>query len=478
MKDARDTKHRVAGAIQWQDGLILAVLAGIVLILVGTLGWESARPAPLTPHPNLLAVSHWFDPVFFQYNLVLLAASVLVIPFVTFSYVHTMMGRKERRLQRELPESRRGEIQERLRSRVAFSAYLGSVSLNMLIVLLGTSIILLFKPVPSSEFDGVDFSRGANVLMMGPFIELFHSHPHEYYLHLMRSLCAFQFGFLGAYIYFIGMLARAYFTLDLTPQTFMDGTLRMICASALALVISFHPGIHGTIVPPSPSSPDAPVPSAHPTEPQASAPGEPAASATSPNGNSGNTSSSSPESSEDGVHPASQVTWSLSLLPILSFVFGFFPKWALLGLRHLTLKLLQSFGPERASIGQYRALPLSALAGMSHMHEARLEREGFDNIENFSTADPVSLAVSTGFRYPQLVEWISAAWLATHLREDYPEFVRRTGITTRDELVLFLTRWNGSLSNAVDLLAQDPSSSPTIKVKLTVLSTLLCPEKK
>ncbi len=111
------------------------------------------------------------------------------------------------------------------------------------------------------------------------------------------------------------------------------------------------------------------------------------------------------------------------------------------------------------------------------MHEAKLEREGFDNIENFSTADPVSLAVSTGFTYPQLVEWISAAWLVKHLREDYPEFARRPGIVTRNELVLLLARWDGPLANAVDQLTQDPSCSQTMKVKLTVLGTLVCPGK-
>lgn len=477
MKETRHEKHRVAGQIRWHEWLMLSVLVGIVLILIGALGWESTRPAPPFPHSDFLAVSHWFDPVFFQYNLVLLAVSVLVMPFVTLSYVHTMMRRKERRLKRELPEHRRGEIEERLRSRVAFSTYLGSVSLNMLIVLLGASIILLFKPVPSPGLHGVDFSRGANVLMMGPFIELFHSQPHEYYLHLMRSLCAFQFGFLGAYIYFIGMLARAYFTLDLTPQTFMDGTLRMICSSVLALVISFHPWIHGTVETPSLPSPDMTAPSAQQADSQRTTPDGPTSSTAGPNHPTENISSSQPESSESDAWPATPVTWSLSLLPILSFVFGFFPKWALLGLRHMTLKMLQGLGPKHTTTGQYRALPLSLLAGMSYMHEARLEREGFDNIENFSTADPFSLALSTGFTYPQLVEWVSAAWLATHLREDYPEFVRRTGITTRDELVLFLTRMDGTLSDAVDQLTQDPSSSQTMKVKLAVLGTLLYPDK-
>ncbi len=86
----------------------------------------------------------------------------------------------------------------------------------------------------------------------------------------------------------------------------------------------------------------------------------------------------------------------------------------------------------------YRALPLSMLAGMSYTHELRLEREGFDNLENLSTADAVDLAVRTCFSYTQLQQWIDQAWLAAHLREDYPDFVRRTGISTSEELRCFL----------------------------------------
>ncbi len=52
-------------------------------------------------------------------------------------------------------------------------------------------------------------------------------------------MIAFQFGFLGAYVYFIGSVVRAYFTLDLTSHTFVDGAIRMIVASILALVLSF-----------------------------------------------------------------------------------------------------------------------------------------------------------------------------------------------------------------------------------------------
>ena len=86
---------------------------------------------------------------------------------------------------------------------------------------------------------GVDFSLGANMLTMGPFAELYEKNPDAYYSHLIRNQIAFQFGFLGAYVYFIGSVVRAYFTLDLTSLTFVDGAIRMIVASILALVLSF-----------------------------------------------------------------------------------------------------------------------------------------------------------------------------------------------------------------------------------------------
>ena len=79
------------------------------------------------------------------------------------------------------------------------------------------------------------------------------------------------------------------------------------------------------------------------------------------------------------------------------------------------------------------------LAGMSYAHELRLEREGFDNVENLSNADAVDLAVRTCFSYPQLKQWIDEAWLASHLREDYPYFVRRSGLSTGEELRYFLS---------------------------------------
>ena len=61
----------------------------------------------------------------------------------------------------------------------------------------------------------MDFSLSAHV-DDGAFMELYETNHDSYYSHLVRNLTAFQFGFLGAYVYFIGSVVRAYFTMDLT----------------------------------------------------------------------------------------------------------------------------------------------------------------------------------------------------------------------------------------------------------------------
>jgi hypothetical protein len=163
----------------------------------------------------------------------------------------------------------------------------------------------------------------------------------------------------------------------------------------------------------------------------------------------------------------------VSLLPIVAFFFGFYPKRAAAALERVTLKVMRSIIPG----DRYRALPLSMLAGMSYSHELRLEREGFDNIENLRNADAVDLAVRTCFSYPQLKQWIDQAWLAAHLREDYPEFVLRTGIEDREELTRFLSTCDSAridgLEQLLAALSRDPASHSSWKLRLTALKILL-----
>jgi len=446
----------------WFDWLIFVLPAALFI----GLGLESAfAPAPLPggpQHHDFRAVAHWFDPVFFQYNLVMALLVVLVVPSLALSYIQAMANRKERRLYRDVPPERRSEVRRRMGRRASFSAYRGSVWLTTTVVLLGVSILLLFKPVSSAAGMGLNFAMGSNMLTMGPFVELFEKDRGAYYSHLVRNMIAFQFGFLGAYVYFIGSVVRAYFTLDLTSHTFVDGAIRMIVASILALVLSFA---FDFVTFTAEDNSRAAVAASH-DKASAGSSGSESKAATENHGE--NQDSSDKTDVEGPVIPA-----SLSLLPVVAFFFGFYPKRASLAIERIALKAMRNIVPADS----YRALPLSMLAGMSYTHELRLEREGFDNVENLSTADAVDLAVRTCFSYTQLQQWIDQAWLAAHLREDYPDFVRRTGISTSEELRCFLCTCDPAKMDAIGqltaALTADPAAATSWKVRLTALKMLL-----
>ena len=354
-------------------GIGLLLLAAVYTALAVFLVCLRARPAQLQ-------LDEWFDPLFFEYNVLLLLLAQLMVPAVTLMYVRRMKGEKERRLRRDLLDAvwrrNEAEILQRLDAHFHLGNYFGSVALVSIIITMGAGIILLLKPLvepaaAAGTRSGLDYTLGANFLLMGPLIGQPPGSP-EFSQRLLLSLTAFQFGFLGGFVYFIGQLVRSYFTLDLTPHTYVDSSVRMASASLLALVISF----------------------AIPLDPLCKA------GATCP------------------FHP----------LPLVAFALGYFPDRAILFIEQTAARLLAY------KVSRYAATPLSELSGMSLAHEVMLNREGFDNVENMSQADTLELAIRTGFSYRQLVQWTGQAWLRLHLGADHDAFVQETGVTTRQEL--------------------------------------------
>ncbi len=344
----------------------------------------------------------WFDPILLQYNALMGVAAILFPPMITFIYIREMGAEKQRRIRRDLDDHAWQRYEQRIVDRVnhefRFRSYFGSVIAAMLITAFGAAVLLLMKPIlPGLELgassgalsqacsgpgeQGLDFTKGASFLILGPFMKDISS-PKEFYPTLIISLTAFQFGFLGAWIHFIGQVTRSYFMCDLTPNTFVNGSVRMVSASLLALVVSF---ILPTLF-------------------------------------------------EDG--PQSE-TFRRSL-PVISFFFGYFPSRALLVIENFAGKWL---GPLLGGKATYQSTPLSALPGVSYEHEVRLKREGIDNVENLSEASAIDFALRTGFGFKQLDHWIGQAWLRTRLGKDYENFERATGITSRQELKAFLDRW-------------------------------------
>jgi hypothetical protein len=355
---------------------------------------------------------YWFDPLFTGYNVAMLVTAQVVVPLVTYMYITKMRGEKERRLSRDLPDrlwrENQEEIHRLLDGHFRLRNYVGSMAILLVIVTLGGGIILLMKP--GSE--GVDFTRGANFLMAGPLAE--HAPTsHEFYHRIITSLVAFQFGFLGGYVYFIGALVRSYFTLDLSPHTYVESSVRMVVASILSLVVSFVLPLEAAC----------------------------AAGA---------------EAWRCIFHP----------LPVVSFFLGYFPSSGLLFIQKYAAKQLGQ------SVDEYNATSLSALQGMSFAHEVRLSREGFDSVENLSHADSLDLAVRTGFSYRQLRHWIGQAWLRTHLGTHYNAFFDATGLTSRQELREFIEdlgkQTGGSI---VDRLPDAGGAIP--RTKLAALCSLL-----
>lgn len=327
---------------------------------------------------GLFSFLQWFDPTFFAYNAVLLVVAVSAVPGITYFYVTHMKKEKLRRLRNDLNEKRWEEnekaIVQYVTAQFKMSNYMGSMLTLTLVVLLGASIILLLKPVPSQGAAygcGVDYSIGINTLLLGTNLEYFAIDTTKYYHHVLVSLTAFQFGFLGAYVYLIGDVVRSYFTLDLSPRTFVASTIRVMTGSMLALVVSFVTAYTLPVL--------------------------------------------------DVAQPA------------IAFFIGHFPETALVYLEQFVTSKLG------IAMKKAQAIALSKLPGMSYLHEMRLMREGYDNVQNLANARPFDLVLLTGFSYRQVRQWVAQAWLCAHLGEqDYEDFCNCTGITSADELAQYL----------------------------------------
>ena len=338
----------------------------------------------------------WFDPIFMTYNILLLLLIVMVVPSITFFYVHNKRVHKEHRLRESLgyDEQSKLKIKAYLDESFNMRHYAGSMTLLSIVILLGGAIILLLKPMTiSSTGFGVDYSKGANFLMLGSYMHHFvEGNIKQYMRVLIGTLTAFQFGFLGAYVYFIVHLVRSYFTLDLSPSIYISCTVRIMMGTILSLVLSFF-FISGEIE----------------------------------SGIGDNAQAAAIIVMQQSISSSEAMTTPASLnlyysLPIVSFFIGFFPLRGLLLLERAASSLLHILPTA------FHSTSLTDLTGMSYQHELRLNREGFDNVENFVMADVVSLTMRTGFSYQQLLDWRSQAQLIVFLGNDYDRFRQATSI--------------------------------------------------
>lgn len=377
--------------------LVLVALTLPILIAGISLVW----PSDLL---HVFKIAEWFDPLFFQYNVLLWMTFVLLIPCITYFYVRNMREEREGRLKSELrPETWQqleGYIKSVIQRQFGMSNYVGSTATLMVVVAMGLAILFLLKPTITGSH-GLDYSRGANLFLMGAYMGLDpQGAEHKIYFdRVIVSLTAFQFGFLGAYVYFIRHLVRSYFTMDLTPNTFVAMSVRMVTAGLVALVLSFA------------------------------------------------------------------LALGPALLPVVSFGIGFFPDWGLLAIEKMTRRALHSRRTASPS-----STPLSELSGMSYEHEVRLNRQGYDSVENVADANLLEMALRTGFSYAQLRTWVGEAWLRVRFgQDDFPKFVQLTGIRTADQ---FKTVFGDGENEAVAAVLSNQSAQ-AMKAKLQSIARLV-----
>lgn len=396
---------------------VSAVVVPVVLFVAVLVAMVSTA----SPWYSLKEIGAWYDPLYLIYDLLLLLFAVLFIPFMAMSYVFCMKDEKAVRIRRELgplwpqhEERVMGYVNSQFRPR----DYVTGVAGMMIVVLFGGIALLVLKPVWGSmgmPAPGVDFSKGASLLVLGSSVE----GAAEMRYHIVsHTLLAFAFGFLGAYVYSITQLVRGYFTTDLNASTFVASTTRMIVASTVAMVVAS--GLSAMIE--------------HPTL----------------------------HVSEGSVIPGHGAL--ITILPLLTFFFGYFPDRAMRVMERLVGRTLTTLVKEES----WGETSLNKISGTNINHVFRLEREGFDNAENLACADPIELAMRTGFSYVQVKSWIDEARLLIHLGDDFRAFAAGTGIRTYDQLCTFVKRWDNTAGSWSQHLAK-ASGKESMATKLDAI---------
>jgi hypothetical protein len=409
----------------WIGRLIMIAVAAVVLALGG---WVLSQVPELYPNPAIREIAKWFDPAFLAYNLLLLVACVLFPALLALSYTLSMGEEKTRRIRRELGalwEPNEGWISEYIAKQLYWLDYVVAVFAMCSVVAFGASVLLLLKPVnsllnPGTMEHGLDFSHGANLLLLGPYVE---DHGKHFDV-VVHSLTGYAFGFLGAYIYSTAQLVRGYFCADLSPNAFISAAVRIVVASTTALVAAF--GLSTLVL-----------------------------------------------EQYTGKPNATSHAMMMALLPVLGFFFGYFPSRALKFIQHLATRVLRT-----AEGSEYGSTNLSKVSGMNSHHADRLEREGIDNVENLAASEPIEIALRTGFPFPQVKAWVGEARLRVHLARHFAPFAERTGIRTFDQLSGFAQRWDTKTRGSAytflaAMLRADGETKSRLAAKLEAM-VLLC----
>ena len=161
-----------------------------------------------------------------------------------------------------------------------------------------------------------------------------------------QSMVVLGYAFLGGFLWSASNIIRRLVANDLSPSVYYSAGIRILLASATALILSFVLG----------------------------------------------------EQSD-----ATGIINLKSSLPAIAFLTGMFPERILLYL----IKLFQKFiNPDEINANQ---LSLYHFQGISMQHKERLEEVGIDNAQNLATASLTQMLIDTPYQSRQLLDWSGQA---------------------------------------------------------------------
>ena len=167
-----------------------------------------------------------------------------------------------------------------------------------------------------------------------------------------QSLAVLTFAFLGGFIWSAQNIIRRLIAIDLAPSVYYSAGVRIILASAVALVLTFIIG---------------------------------------------------EESSTNLVNFKSSLT-------AIAFLTGMFPERFL----QYLIKLFKKYvNPDPLNT---ELLSLYRIEGISMSHKERLEEIGIDNAQNLATASLTQLCIETPFEARMLLDWIGQAKLLCYAK--------------------------------------------------------------